>query len=166
MQTILNGITPLESLVPKLITPEDSEFDLLAGFEQKRKIRKTELSFSMYTSADYNFIQSDFYNPSIKDWDVYQRDRYGYSGGFSLGFQVKRLLIETGASYSYISYNQREESNIIGNFKDGYLEEQWDDAELDMVQIPLNIQYAFLMKNKWRLYSVSGASLNLSLIHI
>jgi len=159
-QPILSDITPLASLIPKLIKSEKAEFDLLAGFKQKRKLRKTELSFSMYSSVDYNFIQSDFYNPSIRDWDVYQRDRYGYSGGFSLGFQIKRLLIETGASYSYISYNQRAESNIIGSFQEGYLEEQWDDAELDMVQIPLNIQYAFLMKNKWRVYTVSGASLN------
>ncbi len=158
--SIINGITPLASLVPELLSLDNPESDLLAGLKNKQKVRKTELSFSMFSSVDYNFIQSDFFNTSIKDWDVYQRDRNGYSGGFSIGFQVKRFLIETGASYSYISYNQREESNIIGNFTDGYLEEQWADAELDMVQIPLNIQYAFLMKNKWRMYSLTGISLN------
>lgn len=157
---IINGITPLASLVPELLSLDNPEADLLSGLKNKRKVRKTELSFSMFSSVDYNFIQSDFFNTSIKDWDVYQRDRNGYSGGFSIGFQLKRFLIETGASYSYISYNQREESNIIGNFKDGYLEEQWEDAELDMVQIPFNIQYAFLMNRKWRMYSLTGASLN------
>ena len=94
---------------------------------------------------------------------MYQRYRYGYGGGFALGFQLKRFLIETGISYNFVSYQQREEANIIGSFARGYLEEQWDDAELNMVQIPLNIQYSFLAKRKWRMYSLTGVSINMAL---
>lgn len=129
----------------------------------KRKLRTHEIFFSMFTSGDVNYVESDFYNTDIRNWDVYQRNRLGYGGGFSVGFQLKRFLVETGASYNFISYQQRDEANIIGNINFGYLEEQWEDAELNIVQVPLNIQYSFLLKKKWKMYSLTGVSLNMAI---
>ena len=130
---------------------------------KKKKLRTHEVFFSMYGSSDINFVDSDFYNNNTREWDVYQRYRSGYGGGFALGFQLKRFLIETGISYNAVSYQQRKEARIIGSFARGYVEETWDDAELSMVQVPLNIQYSFLVKSKWRMYSLTGVSINMAL---
>jgi hypothetical protein len=164
-EKLIVQISPLPSLMGSFLemdafTKDHFSLSQLIG---KRKLRTHEVFFSMYGSTDLNFVDSDFYNNNSREWDVYQRYRYGYGGGFALGFQLKRFLIETGVSYNSISYQQRDEARIIGSFARGYVEEQWNDAELNMVQVPLNIQYSFLVKRKWRVYSLTGVSINMAL---
>ncbi len=164
-EKLIIQISPLPSLMNSFLEMDELNKDRfsLAQLIQPKKLRTHEVFFSMYGSTDLNFVDSDFYNNNERKWDVYQRYRYGYGGGFALGFQLKRFLIETGISYNFVSYQQREEANIIGSFARGYLEEQWNDAELNMVQVPLNIQYSFLVKRKWRMYSLTGVSINMAL---
>ena len=164
-EKLIVQISPIPSIMNSILVMDElskGPFSL-DQIIKKKKLRTREVFFSMYSSADLNFVDSDFYNNNKREWDVYQRYRYGYGGGFALGFQLKRFLVETGISYNFVSYKQREEANIIGSFTSGYLEEQWDDAELNMVQIPLNIQYSFLVKRKWRMYSLTGVSINMAL---
>ncbi|MFK8007857.1 MAG: hypothetical protein AB8H03_15870 [Saprospiraceae bacterium] len=164
-EKLIIQISPLPSLMNSFVKMDNFRKDRfsLAQLIEHKKLRTHEVFFSMYGSTDLNFVDSDFYNNNERAWDVYQRYRYGYGGGFALGFQLKRFLIETGISYNSISYQQREEANIIGSVARGFVEEQWDDAELNMVQVPLNIQYSFLVKNKWRMYSLTGVSINMAL---
>ena len=164
-EKLIVQISPIPSIMNSILVMDElskGPFSL-DQIIKKKKLRTHEVFFSMYSSADLNFVDSDFYNNNKREWDVYQRYRYGYGGGFALGFQLKRFLVETGISYNFVSYKQREEANIIGSFTSGYLEEQWYDAELNMVQIPLNIQYSFLVKRKWRMYSLTGVSINMAL---
>lgn len=164
-EKLIIQISPLPSLMNTFVKMDGFKKDRysLAQLIENKKLRTHEVFFSMYGSTDLNFVDSDFYNNNERAWDVYQRYRYGYGGGFALGFQLKRFLIETGVSYNFISYQQREEANIIGSVARGFVEEQWDDAELNMVQVPLNIQYSFLVKKKWRMYSLTGVSINMAL---
>jgi hypothetical protein len=164
-EKLIVQISPIPSIMNSILVMDElskGPFSL-DQIIKKKKLRTHEVFFSMYSSADLNFVDSDFYNNNKRECDVYKRYRYGYGGGFALGFQLKRFLVETGISYNFVSYKQREEANIIGSFTSGYLEEQWDDAELNMVQIPLNIQYSFLVKRKWRMYSLTGVSINMAL---
>ncbi|MEM6965760.1 MAG: hypothetical protein AAF573_13415 [Bacteroidota bacterium] len=145
---------------PSTVLPWESQY--VAPEFRKRKLRTHEITFSMYTSADYNFVSSDFYNTKIRSWDTYDRGRFGYSGGFALGFTLNRFTVETGAAYNYISYTQRDEANLFGTFGGGYIEEQWEDAEISMIQIPLNVHFAFLNKKRWKMYSLLGAGLHMA----
>jgi hypothetical protein len=164
-EKLIIQISPLPALMNSFLEMDEVKKDhfSLTQLIKNKKLRTHEVFFSMYGSTDINFVDSDFYNTNERAWDVYQRYRYGYGGGFALGFQLKRFLLETGVSYNFISYQQREEANIIGSFANGYIEEQWNDAELNMIQVPLNIQYSFLVKRKWRIYSLTGVSINMAL---
>ena len=164
-EKLIIQISPLPALMNSFLEMDEVKKDhfSLTQLIKNKKLRTHEVFFSMYGSTDINFVDSDFYNTNERAWDVYQRYRYGYGGGFALGFQLKRFLLETGVSYNFISYQQREEANIIGSFASGYVEEQWNDAELNMIQVPLNIQYSFLVKRKWRIYSLTGVSINMAL---
>lgn len=164
-EKLIVQVSPLPSLMNSFLEMDEFTKDhfSLDQIIRKKKLRTHEVFFSMYGSSDINFVDSDFYNNNKREWDVYQRYRYGYGGGFALGFQLNRFLIETGISYNAVSYQQREEARIIGSFARGYVEETWDDAELSMVQVPLNIQYSFLIKRKWRMYSLTGVSINMAL---
>ena len=158
-------ISPLQSLLPSLLSSdeyEENDYSSIPGIFRKKKLRTHDVFFSMFSSLNFDYVESDFYNDKIREWDVFQRDRYSYGGGFAIGFQLKRFLVETGLAYNYVSYRQRAETNIIGSFARGFAEEQWEDAELNMVQIPLNIQYSFLLRKKWRMYSLTGVSLNVA----
>jgi len=158
-------ISPLQSLLPSLLSSEEYEendYSSIPDIFRKKKLRTHDVFFSMFSNLNFDYVESDFYNKDIRQQDVFQRDRYSYGGGFALGFQLKRFLVETGLSYNYVSYTQRAEANIIGSFAKGFVEEQWEDAELNMVQVPLNIQYSFLLKKKWRMYSLTGLSLNVA----
>jgi len=164
-EKLMVQISPLPSLMNSFLEIDELSKDpfSLDQIIRKKKLRTHSVFFSMFGSTDLNFVASDFYNNNERAWDLYQRYRYGYGGGFALGFQLKRFLIETGVSYNFVSYQQREEARIIGSFARGYVEEQWNDAELNMVQVPLNIQYSFLVKRKWRMYSLTGVSVNMAL---
>ena len=157
-------ISPLKSILPSLLASEDLEendYSLIPDIF-KRKFHKYDVFFSMFSSMNFDYVESNFYNDDIRAYDVFQRDRFGYGGGFALGFQLNRFLVETGLSYNYISYRQREEAIVTGSVAKGFVEHQWEDAELNMVQVPLNIQYSFLLGKRWRMYSLTGVSLNVA----
>jgi hypothetical protein len=125
--------------------------------------RKTFLRIGFVGSPDYNRVITP--SQVQGDGSVIGYDRYslGYSGGLTLGIEHGKWEIETGASYAARRYQTVPTIYVTGSLRDGYTGLGLRDFELNTVNIPLDFRYNVLLKDKWRVYTQAGASLNLVL---
>lgn len=125
--------------------------------------RKTFLRIGFVGSPDYNRVITP--SQVQGDGSVVGYDRYslGYSGGLTLGIEHGKWEIETGASYVARRYQTVPTIYVTGSLRDGYTGLGLRDFELNTVNIPLDFRYNLLLKDKWRVYTQAGASLNLIL---
>ncbi|MBK7869834.1 MAG: outer membrane beta-barrel protein [Saprospiraceae bacterium] len=120
---------------------------------------------SMFGSADYNHILT----PSALDEagnvvdKSFERYELGYSGGLMVSWEKNRWEIGTGAIYTAKEYEPRPLVYLGGSLSGGYYGESFKLVELDMLQLPLQVRYNFIKKNKWRAFVTSGLSLQVAL---
>lgn len=124
-----------------------------------------QLSVSMFGSMDYNrIITPSALNEAGEVIDeAFERYELGYSGGLMLNWEKGRWEIGTGAIYSAKQYEPRPLVYLGGSFVDGYYGESFKLVELNMLQLPVQVRYNFLKKNKWRAFTTVGLSLHTAL---
>lgn len=124
-----------------------------------------QLSVSMFGSVDYNHILTpSALNEAGEVIDgAFERYELGYSGGLMLTWEKGRWEIGTGAIYAAKQYEPRPLVYLGGSFADGYYGESFKLVELNMLQLPVQIRYNFLKKNKWRAFATAGLSLHTAL---
>lgn len=124
------------------------------------KQRKVGLILGMFTGSDYNEIVTPF-DPLLAregstQWNV------GYGGGISLGMRFKNWELETGAVYASNQYQPSEIYEIYsGSITSGYSVFTLSDIELDIVKVPLNFRFNVNLWEKWKVYALSGATMNM-----
>ncbi|MEM8906837.1 MAG: hypothetical protein AAGD05_03240 [Bacteroidota bacterium] len=118
----------------------------------------------MFLSTDFNKIMTPEKTlTSYPDFilDPYQQITAGYGGGITLGFRHQKWELETGIAYARVSYEPRRTILTTGSFiRRNIQEEVFDAAFLNVLKIPLNINYTFNHFGKWHFYAVGGASVN------
>ncbi len=136
-------------------TTDWSKIGQLKKFSQKVIVR-----LGAMTTANLNKIitpNTDRY----KD-NGYQQFRLGYGGGITLDLNYEKFTLSTGLIYQRINYYPQEDINVGGSFVSGYQSHVFDAVNLNLLTIPMNLQ--FQMNNpdkKWKLHAITGASLNL-----
>ncbi len=121
------------------------------------------LRIGMMTALDFNYVMTPY---DVK----FERDAYanlygGYSGGFSFGFQQGRWELGTGVLYSSKRYEPEANIEYTGSLLEGLVGEGLTSAQLNILSIPLNVNYTYAYAGKWHFYSVAGASANLLAIN-
>lgn len=119
---------------------------------------KPLVNFSMMGAFDYNRILT----PENKEFRLRDFDRYeaGYGGGFLVGFEKRRLGIQTGGVYSFKKVRPFRVVYLEGSFDRGYLGEILKEYDYSTISIPLNLTYDLIKNGDWRIYALAGASLN------
>ncbi|MFK7936142.1 MAG: outer membrane beta-barrel protein [Saprospiraceae bacterium] len=134
---------------------------LLLAPEKKRTVR-----FGMFGagSIDYGCTPQDRLFTEIAAYDRYSP---GYGGGFSLSKQFlnNRWEVETGLLYVSKRYSQQVVVNFFGgSLRNGYeIDPTPSYIEMNIINIPVNIRYNLINSNKWKMYGLGGASLQLIL---
>ena len=131
-----------------------SAIGLLKKFPKKVMVR-----LGAMTSADLNYIKT----PSTSSYknNGYQQYQLGYGGGIVLDLNYEKLTLSTGLIYRRIKYYPQEEINIAGSFANGYQSHVFDAVNLNLLTIPMNLQFRINDPDKkWKLHAVTGASLN------
>ena len=118
------------------------------------------LILSVFTGSDYNEIITPFDPVYAKEgtqqWNV------GYAGGLALGMRFKNWELETGAIYASNQYSPRKLYEInSGSISTGYIASTLRDIELEVVKIPLNFRFNVNLWDKWKVYALSGATMNM-----
>lgn len=148
-------------LLEELSTEEEVDYLKLITPVNPRE----QLSVSMFGSMDYNrIITPSALNEAGEVIDeAFERYELGYSGGLMLSWEKGRWEIGTGAIYSAKQYEPRPLVYLGGSFANGYYGESFKLVELNMLQLPVQVRYNFLKKNKWRAFATVGLSLHTAL---
>jgi hypothetical protein len=135
-------------VLPSMILVEDKE--------------KTSVWFSMVGNFEANYI----FSPDNEELGS-SRDTtlgFGYGGGILGGFKRGKWGFETGGIYNHKSYPPNFINQFNPNNDKNVLESEFfQDIQLDILQIPINVQYFVLDRPKWRIYASTGLSVNLLL---
>jgi len=131
-----------------------STIGLLKKFPKKVVVR-----LGAMTSADLNYIKTP--STSQQKDNGYQQYQLGYGGGIVLDLNYEKLTLSTGLIYRRINYYPQEDINVNGSFANGYQSHVFDAVNLNLLTIPMNLQFQMNdVDKKWKLHAVTGASLN------
>ncbi|MBK8703029.1 MAG: outer membrane beta-barrel protein [Saprospiraceae bacterium] len=134
------------------ITPGD--LPNIKPLDKKRFIR-----VGMLGSSDINRIITP---PTTitQETEKVSFDRYapGYGGGITLGFETQRWEVETGLIYAAKRYTPLQILYVEGSVKSGFFGASLENFELNTINVPLHFRYNYFVRDKWRLYALTGAS--------
>ncbi|NRB64171.1 MAG: hypothetical protein HRU40_14295, partial [Saprospiraceae bacterium] len=118
------------------------------------------LTVSMFGGAVYNRVIT----PPDESLGIVGFDRYtlGYGGGVNLGFEMGRLEVGSGFGYTAVRYEPIPLLVTRGFFNSGYTAEKFDFVELNVLSLPVYVQYSVFMDDRWRAYTNAGASLQVA----
>ncbi|MEL6944249.1 MAG: hypothetical protein AAFO82_16430, partial [Bacteroidota bacterium] len=108
-------------------------------------------------SSNIDYIQTP-YDEIFGLAPISRFDLGGYSGGISISKEWKRWEVETGLIYSHKKYESKDPYFYYGNISDGYSVEGVKNIEFNTIQIPVNVSYDVIQKEKWHFYALGGAS--------
>jgi len=120
-----------------------------------------QVRVGMYISSDFNEIMTpEKVYPNFID-AAYQQITAGYGGGISLGFRHKKLEFETGIAYARLSYEPNKTLITTGSFiRSSIQREVFDAAFLNIIKVPMHLNFSFERNSKWHFYAIGGASIN------
>jgi hypothetical protein len=117
--------------------------------------------FSLFTTADYNYVFSPSENFYLPDTLVSSRSEFtggsGYGGGILLNLKKGQFEIQTGGIYSFKRYVPNTPIFLFKTVK-YYVEEDFHGIQQDLLQVPVNLQYHYKNAGNWRIYGLLGAS--------
>ena len=125
--------------------------------------RKTTFRIGFFGSPDFNHVITPLQrldNGTDAAFDTYS---FSYSGGITLGMERGKWEMEVGAIYEARNYKAIPTVYISGNIAEGYTALSLKDIELNTMNLPLRFKYNFIMNDRWRIYALTGASLNVVL---
>ena len=147
----------------EILLPAELAYDGLkdigdATFTKSRN--RAAIRVGMFGSAEYNHITV----PSSEEKKLaeeLQRYAMGYGGGLSMGFELGRFEIETGAIYAARQYPVGL-LYVNGSVGSGLQGQRLEASELNIINVPLHFRYSFLSRGSWRAYVLAGASLQVA----
>lgn len=154
------ALTTLDGKEIALLDYGEAE-DLLKHIRPSDK--KTAFRVGFFGSPDFNHIITPLQrldNGTDAAFDTYS---FSYSGGITLGMGRGKWEMELGAIYEARNYKAIPTVYISGNIAEGYTALSLKDIELNTINLPLRFKYNFITNDKWRVYAMAGASLNIVL---
>lgn len=122
----------------------------------------SKLRVSMFSATELNYIKTP-YDP-IYPLEEYSRYAPGYGGGITLGLSFGKWEVETGGIYASKEYEPRVPDEVVGGLlTTGLLTISFENIQLNMLEVPINLRYNFGQLQKWRFYGQTGASIHMAM---
>ncbi|MCB0661517.1 MAG: hypothetical protein KDC24_02160 [Saprospiraceae bacterium] len=122
----------------------------------------SKVRVSMFSATEYNYIKTP-YDP-IYPLEEYSRYAPGYGGGITFGLSFGKWEVETGGIYASKEYEPRVPDEVVGGLlTTGLITISFENIQLNMLEVPVNLRYNFGQLQKWRFYGQTGASLHLAM---
>jgi len=148
-------LSPIASVEPVALNVPSGTIDNIAVAPLKQKHNKN-FYLGVLSAINFDFANSFF--KAIGSKDVMP----GFGSGIALGWKTGKWQWETGISYSGKSYAPVKVTLLTGTFTTGYTNETQEEVELDMIQVPISLQYHWALSTKWDVYGVGGVTMNVS----
>jgi len=145
------------------IQPSVEEDEVLPECESCKRpvVAKPYLRVGMVSAFDLNHVMVPY--DRIFDASAVNIQGFGYGNGISVGLRFGKWELESGAIYTSRNYTPPRRGDMVGNITDGYLTDILGRVNLSILNIPLNLKYAFKNSEKWSMYALGGSNLNLLL---
>jgi hypothetical protein len=119
------------------------------------------LRFSILASADAAYVLTPSGKLSVFDTLLPTKSdttiASGYGGGILVSLKSRRLEIQTGGLYSFKRYMPSTPVFLFETVN-YYIRERFNGVQLDMLQVPLQLQYHFKDSGLWRFYGNAGVA--------
>lgn len=123
--------------------------------------KKRDLRFSIFTNTDVNYVFTPPNKLSVFDTlvatDPDTTAASGYGGGVLVSWKKGRWEFQTGGVYSFKRYIPNTPIFLFQTVN-YYIREDFHGIQLDILQVPVNLQYHFVDSGKWRVYGLGGIS--------
>ncbi len=122
------------------------------------------LRMSAFTNTDLAFVLTPPTKFSVYDTLItagYDTTfASGYGGGIAIHFKKHKWEIQTGATYAFKRYVLNSPVVLLEtvNYLIRREKDEFDGVQLNILQVPLHVNYHFKDHGKWRLYGSLGAS--------
>ncbi|MCO6491811.1 MAG: hypothetical protein J5I98_25575 [Phaeodactylibacter sp.] len=146
-----------------ILPPQEVAYKEIRGIDDAPFIKnKRQAAFrvGMFGSAEYNHITVPSSEEKRLEEDL-QRYAMGYGGGLSVGLEMGRFEVETGAIYAARQYPVGL-VYVNGSVGSGLQGQRLQASELNIINVPLHVRYSFLRRGGWRAYALAGASLQVA----
>lgn len=158
----LDALSTLSTPQPTLsfVGPMPVFHSLLSFTPEVTKMSKVR--FGMMAIADVNtlfFPEEHFYSQGRSiHFSEKEIVAGGYSAGASLLFDFKRIMIETGLTYSSKTFGP-DRNLFIGTSADRHSLD-FENITLNIVSLPLYLHWKLDGRGVWRVYATGGASMH------
>ena len=123
--------------------------------------KESEVRFSLFTATDFSYVFTPSNRLSVFDTlvptDPDTTLASGYGGGILISWKKDRWEFQTGGVYSFKRYIPNTPVFLFETVN-YYIREEFHGVQLDLLQVPLNLQYHFKNTGKWRFYGNGGIS--------
>lgn len=146
-----------------ILPPKEVAYKEIRGIDEAPFIKnKRQAAFrvGMFGSAEYNLITVPSSEEKRLEEEL-QRYAMGYGGGLSVGLEMGRFEVETGAIYAARQYPVGL-VYINGSVGSGLQGQRLEASELNIINLPVHFRYSFLRRGAWRAYALAGASLQVA----
>ena len=118
-------------------------------------------SLGIYGSADLNYInipQDEYVDFEQRTFEFREKDlaEVGFGTGLSVNFRLGALSFETGINYAYKKYDPNKNYSPA----EGFSEINYKRIHMDIVEVPINVQYRWDNEGRLKVYGVAGAAVN------
>jgi hypothetical protein len=123
--------------------------------------KESEIRFSLFTATDFSYVFTPSNKLSVFDTlvptDPDTTLASGYGGGILISWKKDRWEFQTGGVYSFKRYIPNTPVFLFETVN-YYVREEFHGVQLDLLQVPLNLQYHLKNTGKWRFYGSGGIS--------
>lgn len=123
--------------------------------------RQKELRFSTFANIDASFVLTPPSQYSVFDTLIATSQdttlASGYGGGILVSWKKHQWEFQTGGVYSFKRYIPKTPAFLFETVN-YYIREDFNGVQLDLVELPFNINYHFKDEGNWRVYGMGGVS--------
>lgn len=121
-----------------------------------------KVRFGMSAAADVNtlYIPEEHFYSQGRSVRFSEKEIVagGYTAGASLLFDSRKLLFETGLTYSSKNFGP-DRKLFIGSSTDQH-QVDFENITLNVISVPVNLHWKIDGQGQWRIYAISGASMH------
>jgi hypothetical protein len=149
-------------LAPLQPAPLESDYSWeVPQVKQQAMVKDGEIRFSVFSNTDVNYVFTPSNKLSVFDTLVATAPdttaASGYGGGILVSWKKGKWELQSGGVYSFKRYIPNTPVFLFQTVN-YYIKEDFHGVQLDILQVPLNVQYHFVDSGKWRFYGLGGLS--------
>lgn len=126
-------------------------------------LKKKQLRFSIFTTTDINYVTTPPDQLSVFDTTVATSAHAtlgaGYGGGILVSWKKDKTEFQTGGIYSFKRYMPNTPTFLFKTLN-YYVKEDFNGIQLDILQVPFNVNYHMKDRGNWRFYGAAGVAGN------